>query len=147
MVKHCENILRWQSYHGRWVGRERGYVGHVSVSRSVGRFFSLYLPLFFIPADFFIRLEGRRPSVMKQCVCCVGWGSGEVVAGRFGGQRSSLTGKPCSAIFNSWDTTWLMVFLDLQASCKPRTELVSNNQASTKCAEIIHAACITSRWS
>lgn len=30
---------------------------------------------FFTPADFFIRLEGRRPSVTKHCVPCR-WGAG-----------------------------------------------------------------------
>lgn len=63
-------------------GRERGYVGHVSVSRSVGRFFSPSF-FFFTPADFFIRLEGRRPSVTKHCVPCSvvggGWWGGGVV--------------------------------------------------------------------
>lgn len=75
---------------GGRVGRVRGYLGHVSVSRSVGRFFfpPLSLSFFFIPADFFIRLEGRRPSVTKHCVLCrVGggdeseWGEGGWVWG------------------------------------------------------------------
>lgn len=46
-------------------------------------FFLSFSLSFFIPADFFIRLEGRRPSVTKHCVLCrvgggdkLGWGGG-----------------------------------------------------------------------
>lgn len=61
---------------------------------------------------------------------------------RWGG--GSLTGKLCLAIFNSWDTTWLMVFLDPLATRKPGAGLVSDHLNSAKCTEIIHATCIMS---
>lgn len=83
-------------------------------------------------------------NTVRAVYCGWVWGGCGWVWGR---QWSSLTGKPCSDIFNSWDTTWLMVFLDPPVPRKPRTELVSNNLVSTKCTEIIHAACIMSRWS
>lgn len=71
-------------------------MGHVSVSRSVGRFFlSLFfssLSFFFILADFFFRLQGKRPSVTKHCVCCVGWGV-EMSCGGEGGRRVGLGGS------------------------------------------------------
>lgn len=42
----------------------------------------LSLLLFFTPADFFIRLEGRRPSVTKHCVPCSVVGGGGGMVGR-----------------------------------------------------------------
>lgn len=47
-----------------------------------------------------------------------GWGGG-------------LTGKLCLAIFNSWDSTWLMVFLDPLATRKPGAGLVSDHPIRT----------------
>lgn len=150
MVKHCKNILWWQSYHGKdgWGSWEGIWV--------TGPCSEQLADLFFFPSSFYLSFSFRQISssgwkkdglLSRNTVFWVEWWGGWGWRGLEGEAATSLTGKPCSYIFNLCDTTWLMVFLDPLATHKPWTELVSNDKTSTKCTEIINVSCIMSWWS
>lgn len=104
-------VAEWQEVGGAVTG----YVGHVFTSG-----FSFPSSPFPLPSS--------------------GWEEGGLLSRNTEGWRNdgagpgggNLTEKLCLVIFNSWDTTWLMVFLDALATFKPRTGLVSDHPNSTK---------------
>lgn len=110
------------------MGPVPGYVGHVFTSDFA---FLSFLPLLLSSSQRFFSS---------------GWEDGGLLSRNTAGWRNAgvggLTGKLCLVIFNSWDVTFLMVFLDPLATRKPRAGLVSDHSTSTKCTEIIHASCI-----